>query len=165
MTNTVRIIKKYPNRRLYDTEISSYVTLEDLKKLVLERINFQVIDARTQEDLTNGTLLQIITELEQQGAPIFTKAILEHMIRFYGNAMQSTMSRFLEQSIGLFMEQQHTMQEQMSGLLDKNPMSLLKELTDKQMQIWQTLGDSFRQGFTGAQHTPPSAADKKTPEK
>ena len=165
MTNTVRIIKKYPNRRLYDTEISSYVTLEDLKKLVLARINFQVIDARSQEDLTNSTLLQIITELEQQGAPIFTKAILEHMIRFYGNAMQSTMSRFLEQSIGLFMEQQHSIQDQMSGLLDKNPMNVFKELTEKQMQIWQTLGDSFRQGFTGTQNDTSGSSDKNTTKK
>lgn len=165
MTITVRMIKKYPNRRLYDTEVSSYVTLEDLKKLVLERINFQVVDARTQEDLTNSTLLQIITELEHQGMPIFTKAILENMIRFYGNSMQSTMSRFLEQSIGLFTDQQHTIQEQMSGLLDKNPMNFFKELTDKQMQIWQTLGENFRQGFSGNQNSPSSDTDKKPEEK
>lgn len=165
MTNNVRIIKKYPNRRLYDTEISSYVTLEDLKKLVLQNINFQVIDARSQEDLTNGTLLQIITELEQQGMPIFTKAILEQMIRFYGNAMQSTMSRFLEQSIGLFMEQQHTIQNQMSGLFDKNPINLFKELTDKQMQMWQALGDSFRQGFNGSNSSAQNASENKSENK
>lgn len=165
MTNTIRIIKKYPNRRLYDTEISSYVTLEDLKKLVLERINFQVIDAKTQEDLTNGTLLQIITDLEQQGMPIFTKAILEQMIRFYGNAMQSTMSRYLEQSISLFMDQQHTLQQQMSGLLDNNPMNFFKDLTEKQMKIWQALGDSFRQGFaTNSSHSPGST-EKRSEEK
>lgn len=163
MTTNVRIIKKYPNRRLYDTEISSYVTLEDLKKLVLQNINFQVVDARTQEDLTNGTLLQIITELEQQGMPIFTKAILEQMIRFYGNAMQSTMSRFLEQSIGLFTEQQQAFQNQMSGLFDKNPINFFKELTEKQMQIWQTIGESFRQGFTG-DTTPPSSSTENKPE-
>lgn len=165
MTNTTRIIKKYPNRRLYDTEISSYVTLEDLKKLVLERINFQVIDAKTQEDLTNSTLLQIITDLEQQGMPIFTKAILEQMIRFYGNAMQSTMSRFLEQSIGLFMEQQHTMQQQMSGLLDNNPINLFKDLTEKQMKIWQALGDSFRQSFAASSTHSTGSTEKKSEEK
>lgn len=165
MTTNVRIIKKYPNRRLYDTEISSYVTLEDLKKLVLQNINFQVVDARTQEDLTNGTLLQIITDLEQQGMPIFTKAILEQMIRFYGNAMQSTMSHFLEKSIGLFMEQQQALQNQMSGLFDKNPMNFFKELTEKQMQIWQTLGDSFRQGFTGNNNPPPKSSEDKSEEK
>ncbi len=165
MTNAVRMIKKYPNRRLYDTEISSYVTLEDLKKLVLERINFQVVDARSQEDLTNGTLLQIITDLEQEGMPIFTKAILEQMIRFYGNAMQSTMSRFLEQSISLFMDQQHSMQQQMSGLLENSPMNFFKDLTEKQMKIWQTLGESFRQGF--ATNSPPSSSttDKKSEDK
>lgn len=165
MTNTIRIIKKYPNRRLYDTEISSYVTLEDLKKLVLERINFQVIDAKTQEDLTNGTLLQIITDLEQQGMPIFTKAILEQMIRFYGNAMQSTMSRYLEQSISLFMDQQHTLQQQMSGLLDNNPMNFFKDLTEKQMKIWQALGDSLRQGFATNSGNSSGTTEKRSEEK
>lgn len=91
---TNRIIKKYPNRRLYDTEISRYVTLEDVKKLVIQNIPFHIIDAKSQEDLTNTTLLQIITELEQQGAPLFTNAMLQQIIRFYGNDMQKLMSQF-----------------------------------------------------------------------
>lgn len=148
MTTTIRIIKKYPNRRLYDTEISTYVTLDDIKKLVLQNIHFQVIDAKSQEDLTNNTLLQIITELEQHGAPIFTSAILQQLIRFYGNPVQNTMSKFLEQSIGLFNEQQKLLQEQMSGLLDKHPLSFYKDLSEKQMHIWQSLFDNFRQGYS-----------------
>jgi polyhydroxyalkanoate synthesis repressor PhaR len=152
MTTAKRIIKKYPNRRLYDTEISSYVTLDDIKKLVLQQIPLQVIDARTQEDLTNSTLLQIITELEQQGIPIFTTAILQQIILFYGNSMQNMASRFLEQSLGLFMEQQKAMQQQMTGLMDQNPMNIFKDITAKQMQMWQALGENFRQGFASNKH-------------
>lgn len=152
MTTAKRIIKKYPNRRLYDTEISSYVTLDDIKKLVLQQIPLQVIDARSQEDLTNSTLLQIITELEQQGIPIFTTAILQQIILFYGNSMQNMASHFLEQSLGLFMEQQKAMQQQMTGLMDQNPMNIFKDITAKQMQMWQTLGESFRQGFASNKH-------------
>lgn len=157
MTTAKRIIKKYPNRRLYDTEVSSYVTLDDIKKLVLQNISFQVLDAKTQEDLTNNTLLQIISELEQQGAPIFTSAILQQMIRFYGNPIQSTMSRFLEQSLSLFTEQQKTFQEQMSGILEKTPLSFYKDISEKQMQIWQSLFENFRQGF-------PMKKEEKKPE-
>jgi polyhydroxyalkanoate synthesis repressor PhaR len=101
----IRIIKKYPNRRLYDTERSSYITFEDVRELILRHIPVKVVDAKTQEDLTNNILLQIVMDLEQKGAPVFTTAILEQMIRFYGNNLQKTFSDFLEQSFSVFKDQ------------------------------------------------------------
>ena len=104
----IRQIKKYPNRRLYDTEESCYITFEDVRKLVLRHVPIKVVDAKTQEDLTNNILLQIVMELEQKGAPVFTTAMLEQMIRFYGNDFQKTFSDFLEQSFSMFKNQQAT---------------------------------------------------------
>jgi polyhydroxyalkanoate synthesis repressor PhaR len=100
-----RLIKKYPNRRLYDTERSSYITFEDVRELVLRHIPVKVVDAKTQEDLTNNILLQIVMELEQKGAPVFTTAMLEQMIRFYGNDFQKVFGDFLEQSFSVFKDQ------------------------------------------------------------
>ena len=89
MSDEVRIIKKYPNRRLYDTATSCYITLEDVKKLVLENVVFRVEDAKTREDLTRSILLQIILDAESgMGTPMFTSDALCKIIRFYGNAMQ-----------------------------------------------------------------------------
>ena len=99
MTQQPRIIKKYPNRRLYDTETSSYITLADVKKLVLEPVAFKVEDAKTREDLTRAILLQIILEEETAGAPMFSSDMLSQIIRFYGNAMQGMMGSYLEKNI------------------------------------------------------------------
>jgi polyhydroxyalkanoate synthesis repressor PhaR len=94
-----RLIKKYPNRRLYDTECSCYITLADVKTLVLQHVPLRVIDTRTQEDVTNNTLLQIIMELEQQGAPLFTTTMLQRFIHVYGSGLQKELMDFLEKSI------------------------------------------------------------------
>jgi polyhydroxyalkanoate synthesis repressor PhaR len=112
MSDAVRVIKKYPNRRLYDTETSSYITLGDVKKLVLERVQFRVEDAKTKEDLKRSILLQIILEEENGGAPIFTGDALAQIIRFYGNAMQGMMGSYLEENIRTFIEIQQKLQEQ-----------------------------------------------------
>ena len=81
-----RVIKKYPNRRLYDTETSTYITLTDVRQLVMDSAHFLVVDAKTSDDLTRSILLQIILEEESGGAPMFTEAVLANIIRFYGNA-------------------------------------------------------------------------------
>lgn len=91
MNNEKRVIKKYPNRRLYDTATSSYITLSDVKQLVLEQVEIQVIDAKTQDDITRSVLLQIILEEETGGVPMFSYDVLTRIIRFYGNAMQGLM--------------------------------------------------------------------------
>jgi len=118
----IRVIKKYPNRRLYDTATSSYITLADVKKLVLENVEFKVVDAKTNEDLTRSILLQIILDEEAAGAPMFSSDMLSHIIRFYGNAMQGMMRTFLEKNIQTFMQMQQRLQEQSRGLYNANAM-------------------------------------------
>lgn len=111
-----RTIKKYPNRRLYDTSSSSYITLSDVKQLVMTRSAFVVRDAKTHEDLTRSILLQIILEEEAGGAPMFTEDLLANIIRFYGNSMQGVMGNYLEKNIQTFMELQAKLSEQSKGL-------------------------------------------------
>jgi len=122
MTQQPRIIKKYPNRRLYDTETSSYITLADVKKLVLEPVAFKVEDAKTHEDLTRAILLQIILEEETAGAPMFSSDMLSQIIRFYGNAMQGMMGSYLEKNIHTFIEMQKRLQDQSRQVYGENPM-------------------------------------------
>lgn len=100
----LRLIKKYPNRRLYDTQTSTYITLADVKQLVLANENFQVVDAKSGEDLTRSILLQIILEEESGGMPMFSSNMLAQIIRFYGHAMQGIMGSYLEKNIQAFME-------------------------------------------------------------
>ena len=112
----MRVIKKYPNRRLYDTETSAYITLTDVRQLVMDSAQFVVRDAKTGEDLTRSILLQIILEEETGGAPMFTEAVLANIIRFYGNAMQGFMGTYLEKNVQAFMDLQVKMAEQSKGL-------------------------------------------------
>lgn len=147
MTET-RVIKKYPNRRLYDTEISSYITLEDVKRLVLEQVSFQVIDARSKEDITRGILLQIITEQEEQGNPMFSSEALAHIIRFYGDTLQGLIGRFLEQSLDMFVEQEQGVKERMGklGSIQKkgfNPLALMSDMAEQNLSVWKSMQESF----------------------
>ncbi len=116
MSETPRLIKKYPNRRLYDTQTSTYITLADVKQLVLDVETFQVLDAKAGTDLTRNILLQIILEEEAGGAPLFTAPMLSHLIRFYGHSMQGMMGAYLEKTMSAFVEIQNTMQDQAGGL-------------------------------------------------
>ena len=118
MTTATRLIKKYPNRRLYDTQTSAYITLADVKQLVLDNENFRVADAKSNEDLTRSILLQIILEEEAGGAPLFTSPMLSQIIRFYGHAMQGMMGSYLEKTMQAFVEIQNKMQEQSSSFYD-----------------------------------------------
>jgi polyhydroxyalkanoate synthesis repressor PhaR len=122
MSQPSRIIKKYPNRRLYDTETSSYITLHDVKKLVLDHVDFRVEEAKSKEDLTRAILLQIILEEETAGAPMFSSDMLSQIIRFYGNAMQGMMGTYLEKNIHTFMDIQKRLQDQSRQVLGQNPM-------------------------------------------
>ncbi len=116
MAEPARLIKKYPNRRLYDTRTSTYITLADVKKLVLQGEEFQVVDAKTSEDLTRSILLQIILEEEAAGAPMFSSDVLTQFIRSYGNAMQGMLGPYLERNMQLFVEIQKRMTEQSQKL-------------------------------------------------
>lgn len=110
MADTVRLIKKYPNRRLYDTRNSCYITLADVKQLVITKENFQVVDAKSGDDLTRSILLQIILEEESGGTPMFTHEVLSEFIRFYGNAMQGFMGEYLQRNVQALCEFQRSLQ-------------------------------------------------------
>ena len=116
-----RIIKKYPNRRLYDTETSTYITLAEVKDLVLQYKEFQVQDAKSGEDLTRSILLQIILEEESGGVPMFSQDMLANIIRYYGHSMQGLMGSYLERSIFAFHEAQKRFQEQAQSLYGELP--------------------------------------------
>jgi len=114
--SSVRVIKKYPNRRLYDTATSAYITLADVRALVLKGEAFVVRDAKTGDDITRSILLQIILEEETGGVPFFSERMLADIIRFYGHSMQGFMGSYLEQGIEAFADLQRKMAEQATGL-------------------------------------------------
>ena len=139
-----RIIKKYPNRRLYDTERSKYITLEDIRKLVLENEEFIVRDVKTEEDLTRIILLQIIIEQEDDGEPLFSAQALAHIIRFYGDSVQSVAGDYLQKSIDLFASQQKQLQEQLkSAVSGHNPITAMAEMTETNLETWKKMQESF----------------------
>jgi polyhydroxyalkanoate synthesis repressor PhaR len=147
MDTKARIIKKYANRRLYDPAVSAYVTLEDIRRLVKEGVKFRVVDAKTEEDITRSLLLQVILEQEALGKPIFTQEILEQIIRTYGDAMQGFMTRYLEESMAVFLQQQQTMQAQMSSLLETAPLGVYTSLAQQNLKLWQSMQDSFLKSY------------------
>jgi len=118
--NQVRLIKKYPNRRLYDTKTSSYITLADVKQMVVKNEDFQVVDAKSGDDLTRQILLQIILEEESAGAPMFSSDLLSQMIRSYGSAMQGFMGTYLEKNLQAFQDLQNALQEQSQKVYGDN---------------------------------------------
>lgn len=147
-----RVIKKYPNRRLYDTATSSYITLGDVKQLVHDSIDIQVVDAKTQDDITRSVLLQIIFEEENGGAPMFSYEVLTQFIRFYGQAMQGMMGPFLEKNLQLFTQLQDKMQEQTRAMYGDNAMfnaNLWGEFMKIQGPAMQNMMSSYLEQSTG----------------
>lgn len=144
---TKRVIKKYPNRRLYDTAESNYVTLNDVRQLVLEGVGFCVIDKKTGNDITRNILLQIIIEQEEDGEPMFTTDVLEQLIGFYGNSVQGMAGDFIRNNLKLFQEQQEQFQSQISDAFQHNPVaSAFKEVTKRNLALWQQMQDTFFKG-------------------
>lgn len=137
--SATRIIKKYPNRRLYDTEDSKYITLDDVRKLVLNGVDFVVKDVKSEEDLTRNILLQIISEQEHAGEPFFSTELLTQIIRSYGDSLQSIAGNYIERSMQLFVEQQKQFQDAISS----NPLTAMSDLTDKNLKMWQEMQDNF----------------------
>jgi polyhydroxyalkanoate synthesis repressor PhaR len=139
-----RIIKKYPNRRLYDTERSCYITVADVRELVMQGAEFKVIDANSGEDLTRSILLQIIMDQESGGRPLFTADILSKMIRFYDDSVQGVFTSYLEKSLDLFVEQQARLQQQIQEMLASTPpIDALTDLTKRNLELWQEMQDQF----------------------
>ena len=136
----MRILKKYPNRRLYDTQQSEYVTLDNVRKMILGKDPVKVVDSKTGKDLTRSVLLQIIGEQEAEGhEPLLTNRVLEQIVRFYGDSMQSVLSRYLEQSIMTFLEQQELYQRRMREVLNANPLKLMQRLADQNINFLRSL--------------------------
>jgi polyhydroxyalkanoate synthesis repressor PhaR len=154
-----RIIKKYPNRRLYDTAISSYITIEDVKKLVKQRETFFIQDAKTGEDLTRNILLQIILEQEEKGNPIFSSEVLVQLIRFYGDTLQGIITNYFERSLGLFAKQQEEFREKLY-----NPLSLMTDMAEQNIKLWKDMQDSFFKATLSGNHDAAKNKGKKDSE-
>jgi polyhydroxyalkanoate synthesis repressor PhaR len=138
-----RLIKKYPNRRLYDTEESRYITLVDVQRLVREGMDIKVVDTQSGEDITRGILIQIITEQEAGGNPLFTTDMLTRFIRFYDESLQDAFSSFLDQTLKLYAEQQQQMQSQIEQLLPGQAVETWTQLTERNIELWREMQDSF----------------------
>ena len=116
-----KIIKKYANRRLYDTESSKHVTLINIREMIVDGIDIQIVEDTTGNDITRALLLQIIVEQDQSGdQPILTELLLDHLIRFYGNPMQGMMAEYLQKSVSTFVTRQQSVQSRMQGMVTNN---------------------------------------------
>jgi polyhydroxyalkanoate synthesis repressor PhaR len=146
MESQLRLIKKYPNRRLYDTKTSSYITLADVKQMVLKQEEFQVVDAKSGDDLTRQILLQIILDEESGGMPMFSSDLLSQLIRSYGNAMQGMMGSYLERNLRAFQDIQKTMQEQSQRMYGDNARAP-QELWAQFMNLQGPAMQSFMQAY------------------
>ena len=144
----VRLIRKYSNRRLYDTSGSRHVTLDDLRQLVVAGEKIKVVDDKSGEDLTRSVLLQIIAEQEQFGLPVLGSDLLEMIIRFNGGPMQALLTRYLEQAFTAMLRQQEAMQSEMAKAL-QTPFAPLTELARKSMEAWEQMQAATRNAFAG----------------
>jgi polyhydroxyalkanoate synthesis repressor PhaR len=151
-----RLIRKYANRRLYDTHESRHVTLEDLRRLVAAGHRIKVIDDKTGEDLTRSILLQIIATQEQFGTPVLSTQLLEAIVRFYGNPIQQMLTRYLEHSIGSLLQQQNLMQQEMAKAMEK-PIGPLAEMAQQNMEMWAKMQASMLAAFTPRGATTPES--------
>jgi polyhydroxyalkanoate synthesis repressor PhaR len=138
-----RTIKKYANRRLYDTEASRHVTLDGIRQLIVEGADIVVVDDTTGQDITRNILLQVIAEQEQGGRPILSSGMLKHIIRFYGNPLQEFMAQYLEQSVEAFLNQQKSMQDQFRDVLARTPMATMQSMAARNLGMWADMQKSF----------------------
>lgn len=140
----MREFKKYPNRRLYDIQESRYVTVEDIRKIILQGETIKVSDSKTEKDLTRSVLLQIISEQEGEGhEPILTNRALEQLIRFYGDAMQSVVSRYIEQSMMTFLDHQERYRARLQDLTGSEPINLMRKALEQNMEFWNQMASSI----------------------
>jgi polyhydroxyalkanoate synthesis repressor PhaR len=150
----MRVIKKYPNRRLYDTQKSAYITVADVLKVIRAGEDFQVVDAEKGNDITRSVLVQIITEQEGGATPIFTTDMLTRFIRFYDDSSQALFGEFLDKNLKMFGEQQKRFQDQMGNIIG-SPLQIMQDLTERNLSMWSDLQSHFMDMATGR-----SAAEK-----
>ncbi len=157
--SAARVIKKYPNRRLYDTEESRYITLADVKKLVIGKIDFLVIDKKSGDDITRSILLQVISEQELQGEPIMSQDFLSQLIRSYGSAMPGFIANYLEQSLKLFMTQQQNLRGQVKRVVGIDPVGAVADVALKNFDRWKSLQDEVMRRFARGSRSRDSSSD------
>jgi polyhydroxyalkanoate synthesis repressor PhaR len=151
---TARVIKKYPNRRLYDTEESRYITLSDVRDLVLKKIDFVVIDKKSGDDITRTILLQVISEQEQHGEPIMSEDFLSQVIRSYGKVVPGFMADYLEQSTRFFLTQQQNLRGQVKRVVGIDPIEAVADVAQKNYARWKSLQDEvFRLLVSGGKES------------
>lgn len=145
-----RTIKKYANRRLYDTTASKHVTLDGIRELVASGKDVQVVDDTNGEDITRNVLMQIISEQEQGGRPILSNEMLMQLIRFYGNPMQGMMTEFLEQSVATFVNQQQDWQAQFQDAMSGTPLAAMESMMSQNLEAWNKLQKTYVDAMTPA---------------
>lgn len=158
-----RVIKKYPNRRLYDTVESRYITLVDVRRLVMDKVDFVVIDKKTQEDITRSILLQVIAEQEHTADPLMSQDFLSQCIRSYGGTMQSVVGSYLDQSMKLFLSQQQQMRDRLKTSPVMDPLSAVANLTQQNYARWRSIQEDILRSFTGGNR--PADEAEPAPEK
>ena len=135
----MRAFKKYPNRRLYDIEESRYVTVEDIREIILSGESISVVDSKTEKDLTRSVLMQIISEQEGEGhEPILTNRVLEQLIRFYGDALQNVFGRYIEQSIMTFLDQHDQYRRNVRDFAS-DPLALMRRAMEQNLDFWNRM--------------------------
>ncbi len=154
--NDPRVVKKYPNRRLYDTVESRYITLADIRRLVMDKVDFVVIDKKSQEDITRSILLQVIAEQEHAGQPLMSQDFLSQVIRSYGGAMQSVVGSYLEQSLKLLSGQQQQMREQMRDVMGNEAYDSIATLTHQNLERWRSVQDDIFKVMSSASSQSPA---------
>jgi polyhydroxyalkanoate synthesis repressor PhaR len=134
-----RVIRKYPNRRLYDTVESRYVTLADVRRLVVERVDFVVLDRKTQQDITRSILLQVIAEQEGAGESLMSRDFLSQVIRTYGSGVHDFVGRYLDESLRLFSKEQRELRERFKSVVGVDPFETVSALAQKNYQRWKSV--------------------------
>lgn len=165
-----RTIKKYANRRLYDTQASRHVTLDGIRQLVASGEDVVVMDDTTGQDITRSILLQVISEQEQGGRPILSADMLKQIIRFYGNPLQELMGGYLERSMEVFMNQQKVLQDQIQKTMGATPLGAMQSIAQKNMEAWGQMQKSFLdmltpRGGAGSNAAAPSSAPESSAQK
>jgi polyhydroxyalkanoate synthesis repressor PhaR len=147
MSQPERLIKKYANRRLYDASQSRHVTLDDIREFIVQGEKVRVVEDKTGEDITRLILLQVIAEQEQFGKPILSSAVLESIIRFYGNGLQDFMTRYLEKSVEAFSLQQEQLQAQVTKLMTQTPAGPLADIAKQNLEYWAKVQEQMISTF------------------
>ncbi|HQR23201.1 MAG TPA: polyhydroxyalkanoate synthesis repressor PhaR [Steroidobacteraceae bacterium] len=145
-----RVIRKYPNRRLYDTVESRYVTLADIRRLVVERIDFVVLDRKNQQDITRSILLQVIAEQEGAGESLMSRDFLSHVIRTYGSGLQDFVGRYLDESIRQFAREQRDLRDKLKSVVGVDPVETVTAVAQKNYQRWKELQEEVFSRLPGS---------------